>query len=106
MSKVIDEQVKKTEVFISCLKKNMKLLGQLDERLISELEAENNVLNAENKEVERIKEEAREKSLEANRKLVQARRKYVELKKHVKKNTPSNKWRMVGILGGKPIFGL
>jgi chromosome segregation ATPase len=106
MSQVIADQVKKTKVFLSCLRKNMKLLGALDVNLISELEVEINELHEENQEIERIKQATRERVQEANRDLVQVRRKLAELKKNVKKNTRPGKWRTVGILGGRPIFGL
>jgi outer membrane murein-binding lipoprotein Lpp len=99
MSKVIDEQIKKTELLISGLKNNPEVVKKtgLDENLVRELETENNVLNADNQELERIKKEAKEKSREANRKLTKLRKKYTEIKREVKKNTDYETWKQVGI---------
>ncbi|MDR3218374.1 MAG: hypothetical protein LBU22_05240 [Dysgonamonadaceae bacterium] len=100
MSKTISEQVKKAEILISGLRNNVEIMKNagLNEVLISELEAENSVLNKQNQALEQLLEEARPISKDANRKLLEVRAKYQEIKKKVKLGTEPAKWERVGIV--------
>jgi regulator of replication initiation timing len=100
MSKVINDQVKKTEILISGLRNNMAVVKnwELDEQSINELETENNALNADNQKLERLMEEARPVSKEANRKLADVRTKFMVIKKKIKLSTDPAKWEQFGIM--------
>jgi hypothetical protein len=100
MAKLIDDQVKKTEILITGLRKNKYVLKNLDldEAVINELEVENQALDVANQELERSKAEAKAKSKDANLKLNALREQFLNIKNKVKRNTTAENWKDYGVL--------
>jgi predicted nucleic acid-binding Zn-ribbon protein len=100
MSKMIREQIGKTEILISGLRNNLNVVEKwgINEQLIKELETEKTELNVKNQEIERLLDEARNISKEANDKLSILKEKFLETKKKVKINTDSARWEQFGVL--------
>jgi flagellar motility protein MotE (MotC chaperone) len=100
MSKLISEQVKKTEFLISGLRNNKEVVKSwwIDAPLVDELEAEKNVLDKANQELERLKAEFSERSKAATQKLELHQKKFIEVKKKVKSNTDPAKWLQFGVM--------
>jgi septation ring formation regulator EzrA len=100
MSKVISDQVEKSQLLISGLRKNLNLAKaySVDSVLLNQLDAENKELDAENKELERLQQEIRMKSREAQKKLALSREKITNIKRLIKKNTDPSRWKDLGIM--------
>jgi hypothetical protein len=103
MSKLMDEQVRKTEVLVSGLSRNRCVLESLDvnERELGELETDSRALDTDNRELERMKAEVQAKSREANRKLKALREKFMYVKNKVKRKTLPENWKELGIMDKK-----
>jgi hypothetical protein len=103
MPKLLDEQVKKTEMLIFGLRKNKHVLARLDmdEEVINELEAENRALETDNQELEQLKTELKEKSRKANLRLHAIRETFMLVKGKVKRSTHAEIWKDLGIMDKK-----
>lgn len=99
MSKMIRDQIEKTELLISGLRNNSDVVKnwKIDEQSIKELETEKAELNVKNQELERLMEQARGISRDATVKLSNLREKYTDIKKKVKMNTDPARWPQFGI---------
>jgi exonuclease VII small subunit len=100
MSKLISEQVRKTEILISGLKNNKDVVKNwgIDESIINDLETEKISLNEANQELERIKTEAKEKSRTATKQMSDLQKKFVEVKKIIKRDAEPLAWSQFGVL--------
>jgi predicted nucleic acid-binding Zn-ribbon protein len=103
MSKLVDDQVKKTDLLISGLRNNMDVVNNLglSENLFSEIETESSALSTANQELEQLKKELKEKSMNVNRQLFSLRKKFMEIKKKVKVSIGNERWKEVGIMDKK-----
>jgi SMC interacting uncharacterized protein involved in chromosome segregation len=100
MSKLINEQVRKTEILISGLKSNKDVVKNwgISESLISEMEAEKMELDKDNQELERLKTEIREKSRAATKRMANLQKKFSAVKKVIKRDAEPIKWRQFGVI--------
>jgi predicted nucleic acid-binding Zn-ribbon protein len=99
MSKVINDQIQKTENLIVGLRNNLAQVKgfMIDEQSINELESDISTLNVTNQKLERLLEEARPISKDATAKLADVKTKFMALKKKVKLNVDPSKWEQFGI---------
>ncbi|MDR1897163.1 MAG: hypothetical protein LBR10_10275 [Prevotellaceae bacterium] len=100
MSKLVNEQIKKTEILISGLRNNQEVVKKwgINEMLINELEIEKIELDKDNQELERLKTEVREKARAATKKMENLREKFFAIKKIVKRDAEPIKWRQFGVM--------
>jgi hypothetical protein len=100
MSKIITEQIKKTEILISGLKNNKDVVKKwgVEESAILALEAEEKLLDSYNQKLESLLAEARATSKEANKKLYNVKAMFATIKKQIKTNNDPLKWSQFGVM--------
>jgi hypothetical protein len=99
MSKVYSDQVAKTQLLLTGLKKNVELLKNkgINNEFISRLEADNRLAATYNDENDKLKADVRTKTRQANAKLNEVKRQVQEAKKVIKRDFEKTQWQDFGL---------
>jgi hypothetical protein len=99
MSKVYSEQVNKTKLLLTGLKKNIDLLKNkgIDEQSISKLQSDNCLAETYDAENDKLKAEIRTKTHQAYIKLNEVKKQVQSVKKIIKRDFDKSRWQEFGI---------
>lgn len=99
MSKIISDQIEKTQTLLNGLKNKIELLKNkgLDEEFINKLSADNRLMENYNTELDKLKTELKAKTIASNKKMIEIKTRIKEAKKIIKNNYLQNEWKDFGI---------
>lgn len=99
MSKVISEQIEKTQVLLTGLKSKAELIKNkgLDDEFMNRLNTDNNLMATYNQELDKLKAELKAKTIQANRKMMEIKTQVKEAKRVVKRDFMQHQWKEFGI---------
>jgi len=100
MSKVITQQVEKTQLLINGLKEKIVLVKNkgLDEGFIDKLNANNQLMGTYNEELDKLKAELKEKTIQANRKMMEIKSQVRDAKRIIKRDFEQPQWKEFGLI--------
>lgn len=99
MSKVISEQIEKTQMLLNGLKGKIDSLRNkgLDEVFIDKLKTDNHLLATYNEELDKLKAELKSKTIQTNRKVMEIKNQVKEAKRIIKRDYLQQQWKEFGI---------
>jgi len=99
MSKVISDQIEKTQMLVNGLKSKVELVKNkgLDDEFINKLNAENKLMATYNEELDKLKAELKAKTIQTNRKMLEIKTQVKEAKRVVKRDFLQHQWKEFGI---------
>jgi len=99
MSKVISDQIEKTQTILTGLKNKTDILKNkgLDDAFINKLNADNKLMATYNEELDRLKADLKAKTIQTNRKMMEIKTQIREAKKIIKKDFLQHQWKEFGI---------
>jgi hypothetical protein len=99
MSKVISEQIEKTQMLVNGLKGKVELVKDkgLDNEFIDKLNAENKLMSTYNEELDKLKAELKAKTIQTNRKILEIKTQVKEAKRVIKRDFMQHQWKEFGI---------
>lgn len=100
MSKTISDQIEKTQLLISGLRKNLHLVADkgINTELIDKMEAISKVLSEQNEKVEILREEVSKEIRIANQQHKELRDNFASTKRIIKQNFSQEEWEKFGLL--------
>ena len=103
MSKVYSEQIAKTQLLLTGLKKNAALLKNkgIDEQFIGKLENDSSLAATIDQEKDKLKAEVKTKTIQAYAKMREIQKQVLAAKKIIKSDFDKSKWLDFGIADKK-----
>jgi len=100
MSKIISEQIEKTEMLLNGLRSKAELIKDkgLDEEYVNKLNSDNKLMATYNEELDKLKAELKAKTIQANRKMLEIKTQVREAKRVIKRDFLQNHWKEFGII--------
>ncbi|MBB4036192.1 hypothetical protein GGR21_002093 [Dysgonomonas hofstadii] len=99
MSKVISEQIEKTQMLLNGLEGKAELVKNkgLDDEFIKKLSVNNQQMTVYNEELDKLKAELKAKTIQANRKIMEIKSQVKDAKRVIKRDFSQYQWREFGI---------
>jgi len=100
MSKVISQQIEKTQSLVEGLKNKIELVRNkgLDEEFIKKLDSDNQLMDIYNNDLDKMKTELKARTIRANKKMIEIKNQVREAKKVVKRDFNQPQWKEFGII--------